>query len=236
MWRRAIAEEFGVARNLAYRLAHEEESYDPLVAGRADRAPGAAGRAGAGLSRRPPPARLTIARLQYDGGGDWYANPSSLRTCSRRSASAPRSRWNAREARVTLLDDRIWDYPFLHVTGHGNIHFSDAEVVRLREYLARGGFLHVDDNYGLDASFRREIARRLPRPAARGRAAHRIRSITWCTTFRAASPRSTSTTGKPARGFGIFLGDRLVVYYSFSSDLGNGWEDVQHVQRSARAA
>ena len=106
--------------------------------------------------------RMTIARLQYEGGGDWYANPSSLpnllRTIRERTAFAVEQT----EARVTLMDDRIWDFPFLHVTGHGNIKLSDAEVLRLREYLTRGGFLHVDDNYGLDEGFRREIKRVFP--------------------------------------------------------------------------
>ncbi|MEP6729381.1 MAG: DUF4159 domain-containing protein, partial [bacterium] len=98
--------------------------------------------------------RLTVARLQYDGGGDWYANPSSipnLLAAIRERTSLPVEKT---EARVTLMDDKLWDYPFIHMTGHGNVKFTDAEVVRLREYLQRGGFLHADDNYGLDESFR----------------------------------------------------------------------------------
>ena len=106
--------------------------------------------------------RLTIARLQYDGGGDWYANPSSipnLLEAIRERTSLPVER---AEARVTLMDEKLWDYPFLHMTGHGNVKLTDAEVVRLREYLQRGGFLHADDNYGLDESFRREMKRVFP--------------------------------------------------------------------------
>jgi hypothetical protein len=174
----------------------------------------------------PPAAgRLTIARLQYDGGGDWYANPSSLPNllaAIRERTTIPVERT---EARVTLMDDRIWDYPFLHVTGHGNIHFSDEEVVRLREYLARGGFLHVDDNYGLDASFRREIARVFPdRPLVDVPESHPIYHIVY--DLPRGIPKIHEHDGQPARGFGIFEGSRLVVYYSYSSDLGNGWEDV----------
>ena len=107
--------------------------------------------------RRAPaePATLTIARLQYDGGGDWYANPSSLPNLLAAIRERTTLPVEGAEARVTLMDPRLFDYPFLHATGHGNIHFSDAEIARLREYLARGGFLHVDDNYGLDESFRR---------------------------------------------------------------------------------
>ena len=108
------------------------------------------------------PPILTIARLQYDGGGDWYANPSSLPNLLAAIRQRTSLQVDKTEARVTLMDDKLWDYPFIHVTGHGNIKFSDAEVVRLREYLQRGGFLHVDDNYGLDASFRREIKRVFP--------------------------------------------------------------------------
>jgi len=105
---------------------------------------------------------LTVARLQYGGGGDWYANPSSLPNLISAINERTTLKVDPTEARVTLLDDRLFDYPFLHATGHGNIHFSDAEILRLREYLARGGFLHVDDNYGIDESFRREMARVYP--------------------------------------------------------------------------
>jgi hypothetical protein len=171
-------------------------------------------------------SRLTIARLQYDGGGDWYANPSSLPNllaaiADRTSLSVERT-----EARVTLTSERLWDYPFLHITGHGNIHFSDAEVVRLREYLARGGFLHADDNYGLDESFRREIARVFPdRPLVDVPLSHPIYHVVY--QMSQGIPKIHEHDGKPARGFGIFLGDRLAVYYSYESDLGNGWEDPE---------
>ncbi|MFI5248691.1 MAG: DUF4159 domain-containing protein [Gemmatimonadales bacterium] len=169
--------------------------------------------------------RLTIARLQYDGGGDWYANPSSLPNLLAAIAERTTLKVERTEARTTLMDDRLWEYPFLHVTGHGNIHFSDAEIVRLREYLARGGFLHVDDNYGLDESFRREIARVYPdRPLVDVPLSHPIYHLVY--DFPKGVPKIHEHDGKPARGFGIFLGNRLAVYYTFSSDLGNGWEDV----------
>src|SRR6478736_8825990 len=85
---------------------------------------------------RPAPPVLTIARLQYDGGGDWYANPSSLPNLLAAIRQRTSLQVDKTEARVTLMDDKLWDYPFIHVTGHGNIHFSDAEIVRLRDYLA----------------------------------------------------------------------------------------------------
>ena len=169
--------------------------------------------------------RLTIARLQYDGGGDWYGNPSSLPNllaAIRERTSLP---VEATEARVTLMDDRLWDYPFLHMTGHGNIKLSDDEVKRLREYLERGGFLHADDNYGLDESFRREIKRVFPdRELVDVPLSHPIYHVVY--DFPKGIPKIHEHDGKPARGFGIFLGDRLAVYYSYSSDLGNGWEDT----------
>lgn len=167
---------------------------------------------------------LTIARLQYEGGGDWYANPSSLPNLLDAIRERTSLKVDHTEARVTLMDDKLFDYPFIHVTGHGNIHFSDAEIVRLREYLERGGFLHVDDNYGLDPYFRREIKRVFPdRPLVDVPLSHPIYHIVY--DFPKGLPKIHVHDGLPARGFGIFLGTRLAVYYSFSSDLGNGWED-----------
>ena len=171
-----------------------------------------------------PRADLTIARLQYDGGGDWYANPSSLPNLLTAINERTSLKVEATEARVKLTDDRLWDHPFLHVTGHGVIKFSDAEVVRLREYLNRGGFLHVDDNYGLDESFRKEIARVFPdRPLVDVPLSHPVYHIVY--DFPAGLPKVHEHDGKPARGFGIFIGNRLAVFYSYESDLGNGWED-----------
>ena len=170
--------------------------------------------------------RLTVARLQYDGGGDWYANPSSipnLLAAIRERTAFPVERT---EARVTIMDDKLWDYPFLHLTGHGNIKLTDEEVVRLREYLLRGGFLHADDNYGLDESFRREMKRVFPdRELVDVPLSHPVYHAVY--DFPNGLPKIHEHDGKAARGFGIFLGDRLAVYYSFSSDLGNGWEDVE---------
>jgi hypothetical protein len=168
--------------------------------------------------------RMTIARLQYDGGGDWYANPSSLPNLlaairERTSLEVERS-----EARVTLSSPDLWDYPFLHLTGHGNIRLSDQEIERLRDYLSRGGFLHADDNYGLDESFRREIRRVFPdRPLVDVPLSHPVYNIVY--SFPHGLPKVHEHDGKPPRGYGIFIGERLAVFYSHESDLGNGWED-----------
>lgn len=171
-----------------------------------------------------PVAPLGIARLQYDGGGDWYANPSSIPNLLAAIAERTSLDVERTEARLRLTDDRLWNYPFLHATGHGNMRLTDEEVVRLREYVARGGFLHVDDNYGLDSSFRREIARVFPdRPLVDVPLTHPIYGIVY--PFPDGLPKIHEHDGKPARGFGIFIGDRLAVFYSHESDLGNGWED-----------
>jgi hypothetical protein len=176
------------------------------------------------LTSAATPTRLTIARVQYDGGGDWYANPSSLPNLLDAIAERTTLPVETREARVTLLDDRLWDYPFLHITGHGNIKLSDREVERLREYLTRGGFLHVSDNYGLDSSFRREIARVFPeRKLTDVPLKHPIYNIVYA--FPKGLPKVHEHDGKPPRGLGIFLGDRLAVFYDYEADLGDGWED-----------
>jgi hypothetical protein len=173
----------------------------------------------------PSPA-LTIARLQYDGGGDWYANPSSLPNLLAAIRERTSLHVERTEARVKLTDDQLWDYPFLHVTGHGNIKLSDVEVSRLRQYLLRGGFLHVSDNYGIDESFRREIARVFPdRPLVDVPLSHPIYHIVY--DFPKGLPKIHEHDGKPARGFGIFIGDRLAVFYDYECDLGNGWEDTE---------
>lgn len=170
------------------------------------------------------PTRLTVARVQYDGGGDWYANPSSIPNLLEAIAERTTLPVERREARVTLLDDRLWDYPFLHITGHGNLKLSDREAERLREYLTRGGFLHVSDNYGLDSSFRREIARVFPeRPLVDVPLKHPIYNLVY--EFPKGLPKIHEHDGKPPRGLGIFLGDRLAVFYDYESDLGDGWED-----------
>ncbi len=177
---------------------------------------------------RVPPAKaaaLAVARLQYDGGGDWYANPSSLPNLIAAIRQRTTLDVDPREARVTLMDERLWDYPFLHLTGHGNIRLSDEEVPRLREYLLRGGFLHADDNYGLDESFRREMKRVFPdRELMDVPLRHPVYHAVY--DLPQGIPKIHEHDGKPARGLGIFIGDRLAVFYSYESDLGNGWEDV----------
>lgn len=167
---------------------------------------------------------ITIGRLHYDGGGDWYANPSSLPNllaAIRQRTTIPVA---AHEVTVRLSDPELWDVAFLHVTGHGDIHWSDDDLKILRRWLQQGGFLHVDDNYGLDASFRREIKRLFPdRPLVEVPLDHPIYHLIY--DFPAGVPKIHEHDGKPAQGFGIFINGRLAVYYTYQCDLGDGWED-----------
>ncbi len=170
-------------------------------------------------------SRLAIARLQYEGGGDWYANPSSLPNLLAAIAVRTQLPVERIEGRVRLTDPALLQYPFVHATGHGDITLSDAEIEALRQYLVQGGFLHVDDNYGLDDSFRREIARAFPdRPLVEVPLAHPIYNVVYA--MPDGLPKIHEHDGAPAKGYGLFFGNRLALYYTVSSDLGNGWEDV----------
>jgi hypothetical protein len=176
------------------------------------------------LLQGTPTDSLTIARLQYEGGGDWYANPSSLPNL----LSAIRDRTGIpvaqREAVVRPLDPELREYPYLYLTGHGDLRFSPAERAAIREYLLEGGFLHADDNYGLDESFREEVGLLFPdadlvqippdHPVFHG-----------LYDFPEGLPKIHEHDGKPPEALGIFREGRLVLFYSYESDLGDGWED-----------
>ena len=169
--------------------------------------------------------QLTVGRLHYDGGGDWYANPSSLPNLIDAINERTALRVAPRERVVRLTDPDLWEIPYLHMTGHGNVSLSDQEVRILRRYLEGGGFLHADDNYGMDESFRREVARVFPnRPLVEVPVDHAIYHVIY--DFPNGLPKIHEHDGEPAAGFGIFIGDRLAVYYSYQSDLGDGWENV----------
>ncbi len=167
---------------------------------------------------------VTIGRLQYGGGGDWYANPSSLPNLLREIRERTGIPTQPRERTVTPLDPALRDLPFLHMTGHGNVVFSPAERDALRGYLLAGGFLHADDNYGMDDSFRREIEGIFPdRELVELPPDHPV--------FRAfydmpdGLPKIHEHDGGAAQAHGVFHEGRLVLFYSHESDLGNGWED-----------
>lgn len=174
----------------------------------------------------PTVSTMTIGRLHYDGGGDWYANPSSLPNLLDAIARRTGLRVAARERVVQLTDDEIWTVPYLHMTGHGNVRFSDAELAVLRRWLLQGGFLHASDNYGMDASFRREMARLFPdHPLVEVPLDHPVYHLVY--DFPKGLPKIHEHDGKPAQGFGIFLDGRLAVFYDYQCDLGDGWEDFE---------
>jgi hypothetical protein len=177
----------------------------------------------------PGPAvrgELTIAQVQYDGGGDWYANPSALPNLLAFIGERTGLPVAARPATVRLTDPSLRSYPYLYLTGHGNIRLSEREVAALRRYLDEGGFLHADDNYGLDESFRRELRRVYPEAdLVEVPHDHPVYHVLY--PFPHGLPKVHEHDGKPAQGFGLFSGGRLVVFYSYESDLGNGWEDPE---------
>jgi hypothetical protein len=171
-------------------------------------------------------ALLTIGRLHYDGGGDWYANPSSLPNLLDAIGSRTSLRVAAQEQVVTLRDDDLWNLPYLYMTGHGNVRFGDDDLATLRRYLQQGGFLHADDNYGMDASLRRELARLFPgEELVEVPLDHPIYHLIY--EFPRGIPKIHEHDKKPAQGFGIFLDGRLAVFYSYQTDLGDGWEDPE---------
>ena len=183
-------------------------------------------RAQSGDAGRAVGRAFTIARLHYGGGGDWYANPSSLPNLLRAIRERTGLPTTEREVTVTPLSPDLYDYPYLYMTGHGNVRFTDAEVEALRRYLLSGGFLHADDNYGMDASFRREIRRIFPDkelvPVPNDHPVYRM-----VYEFPNGLPKVHEHDGLPAQGLGIFHEGRLVVFYSYQSDLGDGWDDPE---------
>lgn len=168
---------------------------------------------------------FSIARLKYGGGGDWYSNPSSLPNLleelrERTSVAVEVDE----EARVEIMAEELFSYPMLYMNGHGTVKFTDAEVGRLRRYLAGGGFLWADDNYGMDKSFRREIARVFPdSPLVELPFTHEIYHIFY--DFPDGLPKIHEHDGGPPQGLGILHEGRLVVYYTYDTDIGDGLED-----------
>lgn len=183
--------------------------------------------AGQWHAAEPPPGQLVVAKLKYGGGGDWYANPTSLPNLHR--ALRDRAGLPAAQLRDDVVADvgtaDIFNYALLFMTGHGNVRLADDELARLRLYLERGGFLHVDDNYGLDESWRRECARLFPQsPLVELPPDHEIYHIYY--DFPDGVPKVHEHHGGPGRGYGVFYQGRMVIFYSYNTDLGDGWEDA----------
>ncbi|HWP81841.1 MAG TPA: DUF4159 domain-containing protein [Bacteroidota bacterium] len=169
-------------------------------------------------------SQFRIARLKYSGGGDWYNDPSAEVNLLRFIQQNTNIDVDPRYEFVDLSSDRLHTYPMLFLTGHGNIVFSDYEVQRLRTYLTSGGFLYVDDDYGLDRALRREMKKVFPDlefvelPFSYG--------LYHCHfSFPNGVPKTHEHDAKPAQGFGIFYKGRLVVYYTYESNPSDGWAD-----------
>ena len=169
---------------------------------------------------------FSIARVHYDGGGDWYGDPSSIPNLLNFINENTSIAVNLEEVKIKLTDSDLYYYPFLYLTGHGNIRFSEEEVGILREYLKKGGFLHADDNYGMDKSFRREMKRVFPEKEwVELSYNHEIFHTFY--EFPNGLPKIHEHDGKPAQGLGLFEGERLIVFYTYETDLGDGWEDIE---------
>ena len=163
--------------------------------------------------------KFTIARLQYVGGGDWYSDPSSLPNLLEFVGQNTNIHVNQQEKRVSIMDNDFASYPYLYMTGHGNVKFNESEVERLRQYLESGGFLHADDNYGMDKSFRREMKKIFPnKELVELPYNHEIFHCYY--EFPNGLPKIHEHDNKAPQGLGIFLDGRLVVFYTFETDLG----------------
>ena len=167
---------------------------------------------------------FSIARIHYNGGGDWYGDPSSLPNLLEYVEKNTSIIVETDEYQMKLTNPELFNHSFIYITGHGNIRFSEDEIIILRDYLIKGGFLHADDNYGMDASFRREMKRVFPsKEWVELPHDHSIYNSYF--SFPNGLPKIHEHNGKPPQGLGLFEKDRLIVFYSYESDLGDGWED-----------
>jgi hypothetical protein len=169
---------------------------------------------------------FSIARVNYGGGGDWYCDPSSIPNILSYLTKNTSIKAAHDEYRIKLTTKELRGHPYLYMTGHGNIRFTDEEIIELREYLMGGGFLHTDDNYGLNTSFRREMKRVFPdRDFIELPHDHAVFHSYF--DMPNGLPKIHEHDGKPPQLFALYNEDRIMVIYSFESDLGDGWEDEE---------
>ena len=169
-------------------------------------------------------SQTSIALLKYNGGGDWYANPTSLTNLIKFCNANLKTNLTEKYPTVEVGSNEIFLYPILHMTGHGNVVFSPQEAENLRNYLLAGGFLHIDDNYGMDKYIREEMLKVFP-------------DLQWIELpfthpiyhqkydFPNGLPKIHEHDNKTPQGLGLFYENRLICFYSFECDLGDGWED-----------
>ncbi|CAN5427253.1 DUF4159 domain-containing protein [soil metagenome] len=170
------------------------------------------------------PSSLKIAKLKYNGGGDWYANKTALPNLIKFANTALKTNLAPEEDVVEAGSLDIFLYPYVYMTGHGNVVFSNQEAENIRNYLISGGFLHIDDNYGLELFVRLEMKKVFPElDFVELPHDHPIYHQKF--KFPEGLPKIHEHDGKPSQGFGIIYEGRLVCFFSYESDLGNGWED-----------
>ena len=171
-------------------------------------------------------APVKIALIKYNGGGDWYGDPTALPNLVAFCNEQLKTNINVETATVEAGSIDIFNYPFVHMTGHGNVIFSESEAANLRTYLEAGGFLHIDDNYGLDKYIRREMKKVFPElDFVELPYTHPIYHQKF--DFVTGLPKIHEHDDKAAQGFGLIWKDRLVCFYSYESDISDGWEDPE---------
>jgi len=168
---------------------------------------------------------FSISRIHYAGGGDWYSNPSSLPNLLEFINQNTSIKVNLKEYQVKIGDDLFYKNNYFYITGHGNITFSNEEIIILRNHLLNGAFLHVDDNYGLDKSFRKLVPELFPeKELIELPTSHLIFNCYY--KFSNGLPKIHEHNNKPPQALGIFHNDKLILLYTYESDLGDGWEDI----------
>ena len=169
---------------------------------------------------------FSIARIHYSGGGDWYSDPSSLPNLIDFISNETNIKIENNEFKIKLTSENLYNHTYLYLTGHGNIRFNDEEVRILRNHLLKGAFLHADDNYGMHDSFKREMKKVFPdKEWVELPINHPIYNCYF--NFPNGLPKVHEHNGKPPQGLGLFEKDRLIVFFSYESDLGDGWEDSE---------
>ena len=167
-----------------------------------------------------------IALVKYSGGGDWYSNPTSLPNLIKYCNQNINTKIKPKPGTVEPSSPDLFSYPFVHMTGHGNVIFSDTDVSNLKNYLTSGGFLHIDDNYGMDQYIRKEITQIFPNnDLVEIPANHQIFQKPYL--FSGGLPKIHEHDGKRSQALGLFIKNRLVLLYTYESDLGDGWEDSE---------
>ena len=167
---------------------------------------------------------FSIARVHYDGGGDWYSNASSLPNLLRYLEKNTTMSVHHKENKIKLTTENLNQNPYLYLNGHGNIKFNDDEIIALRSALMNGSFLHADDNYGMDKSFRKEMKRVFPnKNFVNLPNNHRVFDSYY--NFPNGLPKVHEHDNKPPQALALFEGEKMIVLYTYESDLGDGWED-----------